>query len=385
MKRFLKLGFIAIILGVLSSLLVAGPAFAVAWDTTVADLTVYEGSTGQVADVSVEVPSTGLGGFDIGLTCDLDVARITNVVVNAGYLSVVNISTSGDTAHVTGYWNGPGPAPRSTTVVVASVVLDTIDDAIGGGGAAIGFDPIKPVFAEADGTLANAVPNGTGNTITVVDQPDPDSDILTSLSPVAGIKISVDAPISDVSPAVGATSFVAKFTADIPTDVQVLGVVGLGGWSATLDPGLLPPYLSSGVTVTGSRTPASVGGDLALVKISLVGPYDDPVEVEMTWAGMSGRDENGGTSVIDPDVPGASLTFQRGNANNDAGDLLDVTDVTYGGRYLVGLEHPTDESLINLASVVHDGAAGDVASPADVLRMMQYLAELTDDYFNLTS
>jgi len=380
MKRFLKLGLIAIILGVLSSLLVAGPAFAADWDTIVADLDVYEGSTGQVADVTVEVPSTGLGGFDIGLACDTDVARITNVVVNAGYLGVVNISTTGATAHVTGYWNGPGPAPRSTDVVVASVVLDTVG-AAAAAQAAISFSA-APEFAEADGTGDTGA--GTGNDVTIILQPDPDSDILTSLSPVAGIKISVDAPISDVSPAVGATSFVAKLTADPGTYVQVLGVAGLGGWSATLDGGLLPPYLStSGVTVTGSRASASVGGDLALVKISLVGPTDETADVEMTWAGMLGRDENGGTSVIDPIDP-VSLTFQRGDANNDNADL-DITDVTYGGRYLVGLEHPTDESLINLASVVHDGAAGDVASPADVLRMMQYLAGLTDDYFNLTS
>ena len=382
MKRFLKLGIISIILGMLASLLVvAGPASAATFDVTVGSCSSYSGSTGQVVPVTVDMGSIhGLAGFsirlDVGLNVGLPAVYITNVVINPGYTGVVNIVSPTGMVYLTGSWNYSTSPPRGVTEV-AKVYFDTLSVGAAGGDIQLGFARVT----DENNTMTNI---GGGNLInsvvTGVALPVPTSTISTILSPVAGIKIAVRLPIANAgAPDLGAYSFNARLTA-LGTSIELLGVQGLNGWSDTLDAGLMTPYLNNCV-VHGSRTTASAGGDLALVRIRLVGPENTPVTVNMSWDDMTVRDANGATLVIKP-AAAPALSFQRGDAAGNGG-VTALTDVTAGAMYLVGVTHPTSAVIVNLASIVHDGPAGDIASPADVLRLMQKLSMLADSNFDL--
>jgi len=393
MKRFLKLGIISIILGMLASFLLVGPASAADFDVKVGSISAYGGSTGQQVPVTVQMPAfKGLGGFDIvlqggaagvGVWCVV----ITNVVVNPNFIGAVNIDRTQNLAHFTGVWNGyPAAAPGGLTTV-ATVFFDT---------KAGGVRSIDPTFASITdeiGTLTNRVwphANLISCDVTIVVQPAPTTTIKAGLSPTAAINIGITPPISAVAPAVGATSFLARISATNGADIEVQRAQGLTGWSATYLPGMTPPWMTN-CQVTGSRATPSVGGDVASIKIRLVGPAAELSTVTLDWQNMVGMDENGGNSQINPTDPAASLLFRRGDV--DKSGSVNIADTTKAELYLVGLQTLTAEPLVNLACVVHDSNVnfggtigvvdGDIISAADVLRLLQYNALLTDNYFNL--
>ena len=85
-----------------------------------------------------------------------------------------------------------------------------------------------------------------------------------------------------------------------------------------------------------------------------------------------------GGEVI-PDEPPPVKTFMRGDINGD--ETVDIMDAVYGAQYLAGLRPLEDISPLNMASVHHDGADGDIMDMLDCIYIAQYVIGIRDSFY----
>jgi len=115
---------------------------------------------------------------------------------------------------------------------------------------------------------------------------------------------------------------------------------------------------------------------VARLALRLIGPattqYQLDIDIENVYDAGMGDLGNGYNSA----------TYLRGDIQGD-GDV-DVFDRLYGQYYLNEVDGfaINDISIVNMASIRHDGIGGDIPSAVDLMYISKYRAGMTDDYYN---
>ena len=410
------------------------------WDVRMLDRTVYESSTGQVTDLIVNT-DTGtttreVAAFDITLlpvnpltSAKFGVASlaytavpsqtfITNVMTNNDYKCAVDINPLVNTVHITGVWNGwPTPPPSKAggldNVVVAKVLFNSV-------GPATGTTPAGATWKEAIKVKVNSLTDQTGAAYTGTNSPlmspfdvydmwvriiaapfvNPISPYANSIAGyyypdynMAGASINL-AGVSGSTPAPGnvnPTSYTATVQVNDPLAVNMAALSGVGNWNATGDP-VKDSVYGWRLTINGalkdpnipsSAAPGGAPISVAFIVLQLKGAANAPTAINLTWGKESGNVIGDAKGIAPVTAVSNALTCWRGDIDN-SGSAAGLSDIVMGQRYLVQLAGPADINCLNFASIKNGDSptAGDAITGDDVYVLMQYLAGMTDVYFN---